>query len=387
MKNRISEQHSKEQPRRSFLKAGLVGGATALGISALSGEQSILGMQPVRNIQENVRPRTRNWKEWGRKNFRGIENETIPSFTEDFRSLSEKGIRLDVNQAIRHGFVSTLCSSEVGLNLREAMEFVSIAAHEGSGRIHVSTSVVFDSFDFAFRMIDHAARVGCTHVLLGYPPSFNPHSEKEIYDITRQMCNVADIGVILYPKFDFSKINPSAIVDILQDLVNIPNVFAAKIFDGPFLNECYARFGQKILLSSPNPVTLLQNVKAIGQQWIGAGPYEVFQSIERPYFAQMLNLMLEGNEGAAMGIFQMLGPVFESFMSRHIIAIKVGTYHWPEHKYYQFCSGANGGYIRQPTMKLSKETMDIIKADYRSIGIAANVNDDMFYLGRANWKG
>ncbi|MBD3317541.1 MAG: hypothetical protein GF344_17255 [Chitinivibrionales bacterium] len=375
-------EQRKSSRRREFLKKGLGGGAAAGMVALGLTKQTRADGDDLYGKRPFCPPA--NWKEWARKNFKGVENETMPSFNPDFTRLSERAIRHDVRMAVRHGFNSTLCAAESGLSFREARRLTAVAAHEGMGKIHVGSSVVFDSFDQCFAMVSHAKIVGCTHVLLGYPPSFNPKSVTEIHDITSQLCKTADIGIVLYPKFDFMNVNPLDVVDALDDIADIPNVIGAKIFDGPFLDQCFRRFGDRLLLSSPNPFTIIKNAGEYRQQWIGAGPYEVFQSPNRPYFVTMMNSILQGNFGKASGIFEMLQPVMESFMSRHGVAAMLGTYNWPEHKYYQFLSGANGGYTRQPVMKISKETMDTIKKDYLSIGIEPIGPDDHFYLGRVN---
>ncbi len=59
-------------------------------------------------------------KKWAREHLRGIENCTFPSFAPILSDLDEEGIRLDIRQAIAHGFVSTLCTCEAGLTLDEA---------------------------------------------------------------------------------------------------------------------------------------------------------------------------------------------------------------------------------------------------------------------------
>lgn len=373
----------KKHNRRAILKAGLLA-STALAASSLANLAPAQGQPPKTTFQK--KERSRNWKEWASANFRGVENETIPSFTPDFFRLSERAIRLDVQQAIRHGFISTLCASEVGLNMNEVKEFISLAVDEAQGKILVSTSAVFNSFDQNFEIVDYAAKAGCSHVLVGYPPNFNPRNANEVFDITKRMCEIADIGVVLYPKFDFSKIDPAAIVEIFKDLVKLPNVFAVKIYDDPvFYPACVKAFGSDVLIASPNPATVIKNVQENGQQWIGAGPYEAFQTPDQPYFVEMLNAALQGDFARASGLLSAIAPALDNFFVHHAMSIELGTYHWPEHKYYQFCSGGNGGYIRQPTMKLRKDTMNKIEQAYQQSGITISItpeDEDLFYSGR-----
>ncbi len=77
-------------------------------------------------------------KEWAKEHFRGLENCTMPSFTPDMKELDEDGIRLDVQQAIKHGFFSTLCAPEAGLTFEEAKRFLEIVAEESGDKLNVS---------------------------------------------------------------------------------------------------------------------------------------------------------------------------------------------------------------------------------------------------------
>jgi 4-hydroxy-tetrahydrodipicolinate synthase len=58
---------------------------------------------------------TKDYKAWAKENVKGLENVIIPSFNADFSDIDEEGIRWDVQQSIKHGFFSSLCSAEVGL--------------------------------------------------------------------------------------------------------------------------------------------------------------------------------------------------------------------------------------------------------------------------------
>ena len=59
-------------------------------------------------------------KAWALEHYKGMENLFMPSFSPDFKSLDEDGIRHDVRQSIRHGFFSTMLS---GFGLRTPDEY------------------------------------------------------------------------------------------------------------------------------------------------------------------------------------------------------------------------------------------------------------------------
>lgn len=358
--------------RRDFLKMVLAGVATA-GLSSLGFGGSAQASIP--------RPEsTTDWKAWAREHFKGVENETLPSFTPDLKYLNEAGIRLDVRQAIAHGFHSTLCTSEAGLTLDETKEFISIVADEAGDQLLPSTTVLFDTFDMCLEVLEHAAAVGCSHVLLGYPPKYRPRSANELNDRTVEMITAADIGIMLYPHHDFAGISSEQLGDLLDDWANYPNVFAGKFIDP--LGSSIERYGDRLLISSPIDATAVSNVENYGVQWMGAGPYEYLQSPEHPYFVTMYNHALNGEFDEAYALNDFLKPVSNSFMMRHMPQTANGLYHWPQHKYYQWCTGGNGGFTRQPVLRLMQSDMDNIKDDYRAIDITPQTPDSDFFVQR-----
>jgi len=364
---KIFQQRDKKQ--RDF-SLSVIEGIAAMGLagmSTLGAAKEARACLPETQAQDT-------WKSWAQTYLKGVENETLPSFTPDFRNLSEAGIRLDVQQAIRHGFSSTLCTSEAGLSLEEAKDFVSIAAEEAGDQLLVSTTILFDSFDDSLEMLDHAAKAGCTHVLLGYPPNFYPQSVDEIWDRTREMIQAANIGIVLYPSptFNFGRFAPyyGFPFSVLRKAVYYPNVIGIKVA-GPLYNICYWWFRNRILLSNPADSAFVYMSQNYGQQWIGAGPYEYLQSPEKPYFVQMVNYCLEGRYEEAQAIQEFLQPASQSFMQRHARQ-SGGVYNWPEHKFYQWCTGGNGGYTRQPVMKISAATMNSIKQQYAGLNITTS---------------
>ena len=150
-------------------------------------------------------------KAWAKENFIGPENCTLPSFTPDLSELDEDGIRWDVQQAIKHGFFSTLCAIEAGMSFEEMKRFVEIVADEAKGKILVSITLMCDSLDKNREMLAHAEKVGCSHVLFGYPAAYYPKTSEEIYHLTKEMCGASNLGIVLYPTphFNFERIHPA----------------------------------------------------------------------------------------------------------------------------------------------------------------------------------
>lgn len=317
----------------------------------------------------------------------GVENTTLPSFSPDLSELDEAGIRHDVECAVRHGFFSTLVATETGLAFEEAKRFVSIVADQARGRIAVSTTLLFDSLDENEAMLEHAEKAGCQAVLLGYPPSFYPRSPDEIFEVSRKLIGATRLAVVLYPSphYNFQRFHPGGFpLDVLARLAPLPNVVGVKVGDLGLMADCDARFGDEVLLNCPVERWLPTAVKAYRQQWMGAGCYEVLQSPETRGLVEYFRLLREGKTAQAMELYWRLTPARVSFEQQFNPTVMLGTYHWMQQKFYQWCVGGNGGVTRQPAMKLHQHEMEETRMAFRMIGIQPSVDDAEFYAGRAN---
>jgi len=326
-----------------------------------------------------------------REHMRGIENETHPSFTPDLSHLDEEGIRLDVQQAIRHGFFCTFAVTESSLTYEEAKRFVEIVVDEAKGKILVSAPVTFDSLDKNVDFLKHLQKIGAHTCLLGYPSSYYPKSVEQAYRDYRDMCDaVPDFPIVLYPthKFNFERFHPSGFpLDLLEQWADIPNVVAAKlaVIEPGWIFECFRRVNEKIVVGCPMERWAPLLHQQFGMHWMGAGHYEAFQSPEKPLLVDYFNLLLQGKTDQAMEIYWMLTPIRLMFEKQFLPTLEVGTYHWPQHKYYQWLVGGNGGFTRQPVMKMYQHEMEETKAAMRAIGLNLREPDEEFYVGRTNY--
>lgn len=327
-------------------------------------------------------------KEWAKENMVGVENCLFPSFSPDLSELDEEGIRWDVRQSIKHGFFSTLCAAETGLAFEEAKRFVEMVANEAGDEIFVSVTLLFDSFEQNREMLRHAEEVGCHAVLFGYPANWYTKSEEEIYGVTKEMCDSSNLAIVLYPTphYNFQRLHNSGFpLDALTRMADINNVVAIKVGEPGLIADCVHRFGDKILVSCPVERFLPLMVLGFGQQWIGAGCYEVFQSPEKPYLVDYFRLLREGQIDEAMEIYWMLTPARVIFEGQFMPTSMLGTYNWTQQKYYQWCVGGNGGLTRQPSMKIHQHEMEATKMAFRMIGIDPREPDEEFYVGRVNY--
>jgi len=328
-------------------------------------------------------------KKWAKENLKGIENTLLPSFTPDMRELDEEGIRHDVRQSIAHGFFSMMCATETGLTLGEMKRFVEIAVDEAQGKILVTTSLILDSFEENMELMLHAEKVGLSGILLGYPPTFHPEDKEEIYVRSKEFIDATNMHVTLYPSphFPFNGFHNSGFpLDIMDRLADLPNVVAVKIGEMGLYADAHRIFGHKVLIGCPVERFAPLLIEGYGMQWMGAGCYEVFQSPEQPYLVDYFNLLLEGKKDEAMEIYWKLAPMRNIFEQQFNQTVMTGTYNWHQQKFYQWCTGGNGGITRQPAMKLHSWEADQIKLGFFTIDITPPENMQEFFAGKAAYR-
>lgn len=331
-------------------------------------------------------PHKTDHREWAREHMVGVENETIPSFTADLSQLDEDGIRLDVRQAKAHGFFSTLVAAESGMTFGEAKRMLEIVVDEAGSDLLVSCTLLFDSFEQNEAALRHCEAIGVHSVLFGYPANWYPQSLDEVFDTTKQIIDSTDLAVVLYPSpfFGASRFSPSWFPpEVMQRLVNeCPNIVGIKVGELGLFAECHHRFGDKILLNSPIERDQPMLVPAFGVQWMGAGCYEVFQSPDKPYLVDYHRLLREGEIDRALELYWRVTPARLTFERQHFQTVFSGTYNWTQHKYYQWCTGGNGGLTRQPAMKVLGHEKIATQMAFRAIGVDPSSNEEEFYMGR-----
>jgi 4-hydroxy-tetrahydrodipicolinate synthase len=330
-------------------------------------------------------------KRWAKEHLRGIENCIFPSFDPALEELDEEGIRLDVRQSIAHGFTSSLLTSEAGMTLAEAKRFLEIAVDEAGNDIRIAITLLRDTHEQNIELARHAQAVGAHGALLGFPFSFYPEQAEEVYTATREICDAAsELPLMLYAthKFNFGRFHPSGWpLDVLERTAAIPNVVGLKIglLEPGFIEEAFARVGDRLVIQFPWERWWPLAVRNFGLQFAGAGAYELFQSPEKPYLVDCFNLLLDGRYDEAKEIYWRLTPARLVFEKQFMPTQMIGTYHWPQQKYYQWLTGGNGGYTRQPVMKMLQPELDECRGALRAIGIEPTSSPDAeFFLGRAN---
>lgn len=327
-------------------------------------------------------------KPWAREHLRGVQNCLFPSFTADMSALDEEGIRWDVQQSIRHGFFATCCTTEAGLSFEEALRFVSIVAEEAAGKLLVSAVAMFDTIEQNIAFLQAVATRGADMALVGYPPGWRPADADEVLRATRRMCEASDLPVVVYPshKYSFGRFHPAGFpVELLERLVEIDSVAAVELalLEPGFIYETFRRVGDVVPVNCPWERWVPLLVGTYGQQWMGPGAYELFQSPEQRNLVEYFAQLQRGEVDRAMETYWRLTPARMTFERQFMPTQAIGTYHWPQQKYYQWLVGGNGGYTRQPVMRLYQHDMDDARNAVRALGIEPAENDEEFFVGRA----
>lgn len=329
-------------------------------------------------------------KLWAKQNLKGLEVPIFPSFTPDLENLDEEGIRFDVNHIYANGFTSVLAAPEVcGMTFEERKKFVEIVCDEAKGKMHSSVTVLQDTVEQDIEMLHHCEKVGCTHVTLGHPVQYYPRSEEDIFQMYKFMCDSTSLAITFYPgRLHTWHFHPSYFPpDAMRRIADIPNVVAMKVTGGSSVAltiQAFQLCGDRILVSDPMPDRWFFTIPKYGQQWAGAGPFYGMQSPENPRIVRIFDLLVNGEMDKAMDIFWELsrpgpqGSLADSYFHTGIVTALTDKYaHW--------CTGGNGGTVRQPTGRLYDYQKDAIRAGLKAIGITPREPEEEFYVGRVNY--
>ena len=327
-------------------------------------------------------------KQWAKEHYNGLDGCMAPSFTPDLSELDEEGIRWDVQNNISKGMFSVLCQTEIcALTLEERKRFVEIVCDEAKGKILVSMFTGINSAEEDIELLKHFENVGGTHTLFGYPVTFYPKSEEDIYQYTKKICDATNLCIDLWPKpvFDFVRFHPSAFnPKLVARIVEIPNVVSLKayIIDGwGKWAEIYHLVGDKILHQCAEPEEWPVAIPSYGQQWAGPCDWTIFddETSDEPRIVKMFNLFVKGEFEKAMDIYWELAPIT---MGARRVAFQSGMIGM---KYMQWLTGGNGGIYRKPGMGLTQRSKDAMRAGVKAAGITPREPEEEFYIGRVNY--
>lgn len=325
-------------------------------------------------------------REWAREHFRGVHNVIIPSFTNDLQDINEQGIRHDVRRDLELGFAGTLLVSETATTLDEYVRFVEIAADEAKGRLKLIHHASFDTLEMNIDAARRASAAGADLVLLSYPPSFRPATERDIYDYSKMFCDAVDLGVILFPVplWGFERLHPASIsVDVLESLVqDVPNVMAVKAEGGhpsvAGFAHVWERLSDRVVVTMPIIQQAIPLATLVPMQVIATSNTECLGSTA----PEMLALAQNGKANEALELLWQVAPVWRA--NENVAPIPAAhIVHRMAWKYQAWLTGFNGGPMRMPTTRLIWREMQAFRQALVDSGIPVTDDpDDAFFVGR-----
>ncbi|KAA9159049.1 dihydrodipicolinate synthase family protein [Amycolatopsis acidicola] len=326
-------------------------------------------------------------KDWAREKMRGVCNVLMPSFSNDLSKLNEEAIRHDVRKCKEYGFWGTLAVSECGTTMEEYLRFVEIAKDEGGEDFHLVVHGSFDTMEETIKAGKAGAAAGASLLLMSYPPTFYPTSEREVYDYSTKVMDEVPLATVLFSvgHWNFARLHPAELSPrLVAELADHPRAVALKC-EGGLGNGAHADVlrlcGDKLLISDPREATAPGHVQWFGMQWMGTSVFQYYGDAVPKYF----DLMHQGKWDEAMEIYWRLQPArtarqadTASYSGAHFI-------HRQSWKYMEWLAGFNGGRLRMPTMRLNDGATRRLAEGAVRAGIideapAPGLNE--FFLGR-----
>jgi 4-hydroxy-tetrahydrodipicolinate synthase len=130
--------------------------------------------------------------------------------------------------------------------------------------------------------------------------------------------------------------------------------------------------------------------KHYGNQWSGAWTIEALQTPDHQLVNDYLNKLLAGDQEGAMAAFWRIKPAYDALFGLMAPMLPMGVHPFTQLKYYQWCTGGNGGLLRQPLdpneakFPLNASERKHIRDSYGLIGITPTSDpDECFVVGRA----
>ncbi len=328
--------------------------------------------------RSEVKDRAREW--------RGLCNVTLPSFTGDFAGLNPAGIAHDVRLAASTGYWGTLVASECGTTVDEYLAFLEIAADAAPKDFRLVAHLSFDTLDQCVRVAKAAEKLGVEAALPAYPPSFRPSTSADVVDWTTRLAGQTDLALVLFAvmTWGFKGLDTIGFPhDAIEELVNLDTVAALKYEIGGAASmvafaDAHRRFSERVVVENPmehyGPVLMQQ----YGVRWFGTSGYEALG--DRP--PRWFDLIDNGKWDEAMELFWSAQPAREAKGAFHATFGGANLIHRVGWKYLGWLQGYNGGLLRMPQMRLTPGQMRPLRAGLAAAGYDLPPDDTGFYAGR-----
>ncbi len=335
-----------------------------------------------------VRYQKNEARAWAREHMRGVANVVIPSYTQDLRSLNEKGIRFDIRKEIEYGFWGTLLVSEVAITIPEYVQFTQWAHDEAGGKLCLIHHAAFNTLAENIEAVQAVEKAGAELVLLGYPSNFYATTSRQIYDYTKAFCDATRLGVILFPvpHWGFERVHPAGMdPELVKQMVkDIPNIVCIKAESGMPTPAGYVQawknHADEVVVTCPIEGDAIPFAALTPMQFSGTSNTGYYGDV----MPRMFRLVTQGQFDEAMKIFWQIHPArmaqraaSNSYMPGTAF---INRMDW---KYQGWLSGFNGGPLRQPTMKIPDRNMRILREGLKKAGLNPTADPDSeFFVGR-----
>jgi 4-hydroxy-tetrahydrodipicolinate synthase len=324
-------------------------------------------------------------KQWAREHLRGLGSLVMPSFTPDFKSLDEEGIRLDIRHRIKQGFTSITVSSN-GATAEQSKRMWELVREEAEGKIGLGAL----GGDFPF-----LEKVGCSYAMVSYPRDAQSETEDDVYAKLRKIIESTSMAVLLYgsPVESLRKFHPSGIpIQVFDRLADLPNVVGMKLthpMNPVVALEICEKLSDRLVLGPCNfdhiPV-LAKNYKNV--QWSGLWITDSLQSPERPYAVEMMDQVIKGRMDEALKTYWRMQPLVQQIWDLQAPLLLHEGHPWLHMKYLQWVTGGNGGLLPlkpSPYLpSLDSAGRESIRVTFRKAGITpVDRAEEEFIVGRA----
>jgi 4-hydroxy-tetrahydrodipicolinate synthase len=325
---------------------------------------------------------------WARDNLIGCAAVTIPSYTNDLKSLNERGIRHDVERVVKLGFTYTLLCSELAITAQENAQFTALAREAAGSKFGLLFHAAFGTLADNIEAVKLAEKAGADLVLLSYPSNFWPTSEQDIYDYTKAFCDATDLGVMLFPipTWGFERVHPAGmslalVTRLLKDCPNIVAIKSEQGFPLPAgICEMYHHFREQVVISCPIeadaiPLMSLMKLQFSGTsntQWMG------------DYYPRAFELARTGRFEEAMEMYWKVNPARQANMAASAAsAPAIGALNRTQWKYQDWLAGFNGGPMRAPSLRIPDRWMKSLRQGLMASGCEVTSDpDSAFMVGR-----
>jgi 4-hydroxy-tetrahydrodipicolinate synthase len=369
--------------RREFVKTVGLGALTTIGLS-------------TRTVAARAKAATASYhKQWAKEHYKGMENLLFPSYTPDFKTLDEEGIRNDVRNSIRNGFFSSM-PMPVGVSTEEHKQFIKIACDEAKGKILIGGLIAEKTSDGDMDMLAYTQKIGCTHLLVTPDRNFRAKTEEELYQGYLRRISATHLPVVLYAPVAeyYREFGPNGVpLGVFDRLADLPNVIAVKTSQPLNLTTVFQIcevLGNRLLVGPVNLDFVPVLAKHYRVQWSGQWNVEAVQSPEKPYAVEMMRLLNYRRFDEALKVYAELEPALDAFFRLQAPYILKGVHPWSHNKYFQWCVGGNGGLVRKLNNNpdyvpdLDPAGRQLIKETFQRVGITpVTAPEEEFVVGKA----